>query len=70
MSAETMTEQKIHCYRVWMKDGYCGLYNAATEADARNQAIEQAKTTIEGVHMSPAEKSKAVAIGHVEKLSK
>jgi hypothetical protein len=29
-----------------MKDGYCGLYNGETEADAEQQAVERAKAGV------------------------
>ena len=38
---------KLSCYRVWMKDGYAGLYNAESESDARRQATEWAIASLQ-----------------------
>lgn len=60
---------KLKTYRVWMKDGYCGLYNAADEAVAKAAAVAEARTNCEGAALTPAETRKAVAVDYVEKLS-
>ena len=64
-----MTATQIHTYRVWMKDGFAGLYDAETENDAMEKAIEYAKKSIEGCAMSASEKRKAVTVDYLEKLN-
>ncbi len=58
-----------HCYRVYMKDGYAGLYDGATPEEAKKQAIEYATKSIVGAAMTPREKRLAVAVDTCEQLN-
>lgn len=60
---------QIHCYRVWMKDGYASLKNGETEAEAREAAIQQAKDNTRGAAMSAHERVEATTVDYVTKLS-
>lgn len=65
-----MTNAKpIFCYRVWMKDGYCGLYNGQNPKQATDKAIAEATVNIKGCAMTPAEKRKAVTVDYFENLT-
>ena len=59
----------MNTYRVWMCDGYAGLYNAETEAEAKALAVKWAKESVEGAAMSPGDKRLAVTVETVEKVS-
>lgn len=59
----------MNCYRVWMKDGYAGLYNGKTEEDARQQAIAAAQHAIEGLARSPGERRAATTVDYAECLT-
>ena len=43
------------CYRVWMKDGYAGLYTALSIDEAKAQATAAALESTKGLAMTPAE---------------
>ena len=53
----------MECYRVWMKDGYAGLYDAQDEADAKAQAIKAASED-----KSWRDPDKSTKVARVEKL--
>lgn len=59
----------MKCYRVWMKDGYAGLYDGENEEEARRQAVEVTKKNIEGCAMSQREKREALTVDYVQCLT-
>lgn len=63
-------EAVIKCYRVWMKDGYAGLYNAADEDEAKRLAVEAAGKSIEGAAMTKTENREATTVDYLEELSR
>ena len=58
----------MNTYRVWMRDGYAGLYNAQSIDEAKAQAVAEAMKSTKGVALSPAEQRKALAVSHVDCL--
>lgn len=56
----------MNCYRVWMKDGYAGLYDGETEQGAKDQAVAAAKQSCRGAAMSKAEYRKATTVDYAE----
>ncbi len=57
------------CYRVWMKDGYAGLYTALSIDEAKAQATAAALESTKGLAMTPAEQRAALAVDYVEELT-
>jgi hypothetical protein len=51
-----------------MKDNYAGLYNAETEEEACEQAVEQVTKDTEHLALSKAEKRFARTVVRVEKI--
>lgn len=69
MKTQQTSERQRHCYRVYMKDGYAGLYDGATPAEAKRQAIEWAANAIKGCAMSALEKKLAVTVDTCTQLN-
>jgi hypothetical protein len=53
---------KLRCYRVWMKDGYASLQDAASDQEARDKAIAGAKETIKDAAMTAKDKRDATTV--------
>ena len=68
-TSEWKTIQPLHCYRVWMRDGYAGLYDAETPAGASTQAVAWATQACAGLAMSPGDRRRAITVRSIEKLS-
>jgi hypothetical protein len=51
-----------------MNDGYCGLYDAENEHEARQKAIAATREAIKGAAMNAKERRAAVAVEAVECL--
>jgi hypothetical protein len=60
----------LRCYRVWMRDGFAGLYDAETEAGAREQAIAAARKGLESCNADPdaRENRKAITVDYADPL--
>lgn len=58
----------MHCYRVWMKDGYVSLHDAESEDEAKAAAVELTKKNIEGAAMTPAERRLALTVDYADCL--
>lgn len=59
----------VNTYRVWMKDGYAGIYNAPDEEDAKRQAKFETAKAIKDCAMSHAEKLLAMQVDQVKLLN-
>jgi hypothetical protein len=59
----------MNCYRVWMKDGYCSLHNAANEDEAKRLAVEVAGKSTDGAAMTKTEKREATTVDYLENLT-
>lgn len=59
---------QLHCYRIWMKDGYARLLDASTEEEARRIAVEMTTKDVEGCAMSAREKRQALTVDYVDQL--
>lgn len=57
-----------NCYRVWMRDGYAGLYDALSIDEAKASAVAAAIKATKGAAMSAAEAKAALTVSHVELL--
>lgn len=57
-------------YRVWMEDGYAGLYTAPSIDEAKTQAIAFALESIRGLAMTPVEQRAARTVDYVEELTR
>lgn len=59
----------VNCYRVFMLDGYCGLYSAENEEAAKETAIKATEVACEGAAMTAAERRRALTVKSVECLT-
>ena len=59
----------MNTYRIFMRDGYAGIYNADSEAEAKQQAVATAKQACEHVAMTDRERKTAATVKSVEKLN-
>ena len=60
--------KNMNCYRVWMRDGYAGLYDALSEDEAKAVALAAALKATKGAAMSQAELKAALTVDRVECL--
>lgn len=56
-------------YRVWMKDGCAGIYNALSVDEAKAVAFRAALKATKGAAMAPAELKRATTVDYVEQLN-
>lgn len=60
---------QLNTHRVWMADGYCGLYNAQNEQEAKDKAVEQTSKDLAEVKANPKTRRLALKVRLVEKLN-